>query len=70
MKAEIGVRMDLGVVRDFGEPGAGNHDAGGSSRMFVEGVEAGGVFGVCDGEVVGVDDEQLGVMRDSRGVQR
>ena len=28
---------------------------------LVEGVEAGGVFGVRDGEIVGVDDEQFGV---------
>ncbi len=31
--------------------------------MLVEGVEAGGVFGVGNGQVVGVDDEKLGVGR-------
>lgn len=29
--------------------------------MFVEGIETGGVFGVSDGEIVGVKDEKLGV---------
>ena len=31
--------------------------------MFVERVEAGGVFGVGDREVVGMDDEQLRIGR-------
>ena len=61
MEAEIGIGMSLGVVGDFGEPRAGNHDAGGSCRAFVEGIEAGNVLGVRDGEVVGVDDEELGI---------
>ena len=61
VQAEIGVRMSFGVVRDFGEPGTGNHDAGGGGGAFVEGVEAGGVFGVRDGEIVGVDDQEFRV---------
>ncbi len=61
VQAEIGVRMSLCIGRDFGEPGAGNNDAGGRSRMFVECIEAGCVLGVGDGEVVGVDDQQLRV---------
>jgi Tfp pilus assembly protein PilP len=31
--------------------------------MFVERVEAGGVFGVSDGEIVGVNDEEFRVRR-------
>ena len=61
VQAEIGVGMSFGVVGDFGEPGTRNHDAGGRDVVLVEGFEAGGVFGVGDGEVVGVKDEQLGV---------
>ena len=33
------------------------------TALFVEGIEAGGVFGVGDGEVVGVDDEEFRVAR-------
>ena len=59
VQAEVGVGMSFGVVGNFGEPGAGNHDAGGGGGVLVEGVEAGGVFGVSDGEIVGVDDEEF-----------
>src|SRR5271166_4032153 len=38
VQAEVGVGMGLGVGGDFGEPGAGDHDAGGSHGMSVEGV--------------------------------
>ncbi len=61
VQAEIGVGMGFGVVGDFGEPGAGNHDAGGGDGVLVEGVETGGVFRVSDGEVVGVEDEEFRV---------
>ena len=63
VQTEIGVGMSFRVVRNFSEPGAGNHDAGGRGSAFVEGVEAGGVLGVSDGEIVGVDDEEFRVGR-------
>ena len=63
MKAEVGFGMRFGVVGDFGEPGTGNHDAGGGGSVLVEGVEASDVFRVGDGEVVGVDDEEFGIAR-------
>jgi hypothetical protein len=55
--------MRLGVGGDLGEPRAGNHDAGGRGRVPVEGVEAGGVLGVGDREVIGMDDKKLGIAR-------
>jgi len=55
--------MGLGVGGHFGEPGAGNHDAGGSDRVAIERVEAGTVFGVGYSEVVGVNDEEFGIAR-------
>ncbi len=61
VQAEVGVGMGFGVVGNFGQPRAGNHDAGGGDGMLVERVEAGGVFGVGDGEIVGVDDEEFRV---------
>jgi hypothetical protein len=60
MQAEIGVGVGLWVSGDLGEPGRGDHDAGGGDGVTIKGLEAGGVFGVGDGEVVGVNDEKLG----------
>jgi hypothetical protein len=53
--------MRLGIGGDFGEPRAGNHDAGGRGRVPVEGVETGGIFRVGDRKIVGVDDKKLRV---------
>ena len=63
MQAEVGVGMGFRVGRNFAEPGAGNHDAGGGDGAAVECVKAGGVFGVGDGKIVGVEDEELGIAR-------
>jgi len=63
MDAEVGVGMGLGPLRDFGEPGARNEDAGGSDPVFIESLEDGGVDGVHHAEIVGVDDEEAGVGR-------
>ena len=60
MQAEIGFRMGLGVGGDFGEPRTGDHDGGGGDELLVEGGKAGDIFGVGDGEIVGVENEQLG----------
>ncbi len=63
MQAQVGVGMGFGVVGNLVQPGTGDHDAGGGDGMFVERVEAGGVFGVGDRKIVGVDDEQLRIGR-------
>jgi hypothetical protein len=63
VQAEIGVGLRLGIRGDLGQPGAGNHDAGGRGRLLVEGVETGRVFRVGDREVVGMDDKKLGIAR-------
>ena len=55
--------MGFGVVGDFQQPGARDHDAGGGDGVLIERVEAGGVFGVRDGEVVGVNDEEFRIGR-------
>jgi len=63
VKSEVGVGMALRIVSHFVDPGAGDHNAGGRGGVAVEGIEAGNVFGVGDGEVVGVNDEELGIAR-------
>jgi len=56
--AQVGVGMSLGPLRDFGEPGARNKDAGGSDPVFFERLENGRVYGVHHTEIVGVNDEE------------
>ena len=56
VQAEIGVGMGFRIGGNFGEPWAGNHDAGGGDGVTVERVETGSVLGVGDGEIVGVND--------------
>src|ERR1051326_833840 len=63
VQSEVGVGMALRVVSHFVDPRAGDHNAGGRGGVAVEGIEAGNVFGVGDGEVVGVNDEELGIAR-------
>jgi len=63
MQAEIGIGMSLGVSSNFSQPWAWDHDARGSGGVPIEGIEAGSVFGVSYGEVIGVDDEEFGVVR-------
>lgn len=58
MDAEVGVGVSLSPLGNFGEPWAGNEDAGGSDPVFIEGFEDGGVDGVHHAEIVGVDDEE------------
>ena len=58
MDAEVGVGMGLGPLRDFGEPRAGDEDAGGSDPVLIEGLEDGSVDGVHHAEIVGVNDEE------------
>jgi hypothetical protein len=59
VQAKVRVRMSFRILGDFAQPRTRNDDAGGGDSMFVERVEAGGVFGVSDGEIVGVNDEEF-----------
>ena len=63
MKTKVGVGMSFSVDGNLIQPGAGNHDAGGGNGTLVERVEAGGIFGVGNREVVGVEDEEFRVGR-------
>ena len=63
VEAEVCVRVGARVVGDFGEPGAGNHDAARSDQAGVESLLGRGVNRVGHAEVVGVDDEELRVRR-------
>src|SRR5260370_10237425 len=45
------VRVVFCVGSDFGEPSAGDHDAGGSNRILVQGVEALRIHAPCHGKV-------------------
>jgi len=59
MQAEVDVRMVFCVGSDFREPGARHHDAGGSNRILIERVKAGGVHGMSHSKIIGVDDEEF-----------
>jgi len=55
--------MVFRVGSDFGEPGAGHHDAGGSDGLFVQGVEAGGLHGMGDRKMVSKNDQEFRIGR-------
>src|SRR5258708_40375708 len=57
VQAQVGGRMVFGVGSNFGEPGAGHHDAGGSNGILVERVKAGVVQGMGHGKIVSIDYE-------------
>ena len=59
MQAEIGVGMVFGVLGDFRKPRTGNHDAGGIDCAGFERFDGGGVDGVSDAKIVGMDDQEL-----------
>ncbi len=59
MQSEVGIGMGLGVVGDFGKPGARHHDAGGGDSAGVERLKAGRIDRVRDREIVGMQDKQL-----------
>ena len=61
MKAEIEVGMRFRVVGDFREPRAGDHDAGGVDCTGLERLDRGGVYGVSEAKIVGMDDQELRV---------
>ena len=59
MKAEIEVGMRFRVVGDFREPRAGDHDASGVDCTGLERLDRGGVYGVTEAKIVGMDDQEL-----------
>ena len=63
MKTKVGVGMSFSVDGNLIQPGAGNHDARRSDGTLVERVEAGGIFGMRDRQIVGVEDEEFRVGR-------
>ena len=63
MQTQICVGVRLGVLGDFREPGAGNHDAGRGGGAFIQGIETRGIFRVRDRKVVGMNDQKFGVAR-------
>jgi len=60
--AEVGVGMSLGPLGDFREPRAGDKNTGGSDPVIFEGLLGSGVYGVHHTEIVGVNDEEAGVV--------
>src|SRR5262245_38440413 len=65
-KGEVQTEIDVGVrfrvVGGFRKPWAGDHDAGGIDGAGFECLKSGGVHGVRFSDVIGVDDEQLGIL--------
>jgi len=61
MQAQIGAGMRPGVRRHFAEPRGRNHHGSGGGQFLIEGGEAGVVLRMRHRQIVGVDDEQLGV---------
>src|ERR1700727_2633754 len=55
--------MSLSVGCHLREPGAGNHDAGGGHGAAFKRVEAGGILGMSDGEIVGINEEKFAIAR-------
>src|SRR6266852_4621096 len=55
--------MFLRVGSNFGEPGAGNHDAGGCDGLLVQSIEARRIHGMCHGKIVGVNDQEFRISR-------
>jgi hypothetical protein len=51
--------MGLCIERDFGQPGARHHDACRSESILVPRVEARGINGMRDGEIVGVHNQEF-----------
>src|SRR5215831_10380149 len=63
VKAEVSVGMRFRVVGNFRKPWAGDHEAAGIDSAGFEGLNGGGVHGMCNAEVVRVDDEEFCVAR-------
>src|ERR1700761_9171266 len=63
MDAQGNFRMLPGVSRHFRQPRRRLHDGSGSDGMLVERSETGLVGGVVDANVVGQNDQELGIGR-------
>jgi len=63
MQAQVCVCVIFRERSDFGQPGTRHHDASGSNRILVESVKAGGINGMGNGKIIGVDDEEFRIGR-------
>src|SRR5260370_13723584 len=61
VKTEVEIGMRLGVIGNLREPGARNNNACGVDEAGVESLDGCRVHGMGDANVVGVDDQELGV---------
>src|SRR3989454_2982077 len=59
VKAEINSGMRFGIVGNFREPRAGDHEAGGIDEAGVESFDRCGVYRMCYANVVGVDNQEF-----------
>src|SRR5882724_7419865 len=66
METKICVGMRFSVVGNFREPRAGGHEAGGIDEARFQAPDRRGVYGMSYANVVGVDDQELGVARESQ----
>lgn len=62
METEIGGRVGLCVVSNFGKPRTRNHETGGVNAARFESMKGSGVDRVGHSEIVGVDDEKFCVV--------
>src|SRR5438046_7065396 len=65
MKTKIQLRRSVRVAGDLREPRAGHHDAGGIDQAGVESPDGGGVHVVRHTDIIGVNDQDFGVARET-----
>src|SRR5947209_4533355 len=66
METEIGVRMRPSVISNFWKPRRRNHHAAGVHEARFECLDSGRVDGMGHAEIIGMDDEQLGIGREAK----
>ena len=68
MDSNIEFGMLTRVVSRFSEGWAGNHDAGRADSAFVQGNKSCAVHGMAHAQIIGMNDEQLGINRESENL--
>ena len=63
MQSEVDSGMGFRVGSYFGKPRTGNHHRGGTDELVVEHRETCDVFGVQNGEVIRIENDELGIGR-------
>ncbi len=66
MKAKIRLGMRFGVVGNLRKPWARHHDAGGIDEPGLEGCDGCCVHGMSHAHIVGVNDQELCIGRESK----